>query len=189
MRNALPFVGLWVGSILLAGCDASAGTAQNETVSGESQSQAADSESQAGFTGEVTGAIAGPISGPGVLNYLADEDSPDGRGYSYLADDDGIRDFGITFSLPDEIGVGRFTVTNPDPFGESPEVSARIDQDTGTATVSWQNSVSGELVLEEFPDFLEGGQVKGTYSIMATNGEGEPVTSTGNFDFSYDPRS
>ena len=140
------------------------------------------------FTTEVSGSIKGKISGPGVITYLPPSEASFGSrpGYFFIADDTGVRELGITFSIPSKTTPGTYQLKSAHPIDIGKEFEVRLDKSTENQTVSFRSNTKGSITLEEFPsdpNKVAGSIVKGTFNLSAENSSGERVTATGAFEF------
>ena len=139
-----------------------------------------------GFSGTVSGAFAGEITGSGVVKFLPNLGVDKTGGY-FLADGHGVRPLGVTFVLPPDTVPGRYELLSVGPLDQGSKPSVRVDRDTGKATVSSDRNTKGFLELKAFPagrDQLAGAKVEGSYEFETENKAGEKITVKGSFSFS-----
>jgi hypothetical protein len=134
------------------------------------------------FAGEVSGEFTGKVLGDGVLKRQSDG-GPDGQGFFYLADDEGARDLGVTFVLPNNVAPGHHQVASAAPAEQGKVFSVRIDRDLGSTLHSMEKNAEGYLDIVRFPAAGEKGPVTGTYDVMVEDADGKSVRVTGVFDF------
>ena len=136
------------------------------------------------FRAEITGGANARIEGPGVVTYIpARNDNP---GYFFIADDTGIRPWGLTITIPENKGTGTFDLVSGGPFDAGNIFETRVDQDLGKRTLSFDRNTKGELVLEGFPESHEtvsGVEVKGNFDFTTQNRKGDELKVTGDFAF------
>lgn len=134
------------------------------------------------FAGEVSGEFSGKVAGDGVLKHQTDG-GPDGQGFFYLADDEGARDLGVTFVLPNNVAPGHHAIASADDAEQGKVFSVRIDRDMGTTLHSMEKNAEGYLDIVRFPNDGGKGPVTGSYDITVEDSEGKAVRVTGVFDF------
>jgi len=136
------------------------------------------------FRAEITGSANAKIEGPGVVTYIpARNDNP---GYFFIADDTGIRPWGLTITIPANKGTGTFDLVSGGPFDAGNIFDIRVDQDLGKSTLSFDRNTKGELVLEGFPESHEtvsGVEVKGNFKFTTQDASGGELNVTGDFGF------
>ena len=140
------------------------------------------------FTAEISGSINGHVAGPGVIKYLPPRDVSFGTipGYYFIADDTGVRDHGITFTIPSTATPGIHKLVSAHPMDVGKEFEVRIDVSEGNVTKSYQSNTTGTIILEEFPldeASLAKRQVKGSFEFTTEGKGGERATAKGLFDF------
>jgi hypothetical protein len=140
------------------------------------------------FTAEISGSINGHIAGPGIIKYLPPSDVSFGTipGYYFIADDTGVRNMGITFTIPSTAKPGIYKLVSAHPMDAGKEFEVRIDVSKGNETQSYQSETTGTITLETFP--VEGGslvkgQVKGHFEFTTEGKGGERITAKGVFQF------
>lgn len=142
---------------------------------------APSASADAGFSATVTGAVEGRVSGGGVLHFI-ESGRHDGEGYYFLADGRGLRDYGVTFTLPAGVRTGRHALKSPHPLDAGSVPSVRVDHDDGDNTLSWEQNTTGALNLSTFPQ--DGvGLVEGDFEFQTENANGEIVRVRGSFSF------
>lgn len=173
MKNEVFLTALVVSTVFLAsGCGDSS---ELSAVSGQ-------------FTAEMSGSIDGHVSGPGVINYIPPSNSAVGvrPGYFFIADNTGVRDLGITFTIPSDTKAGAYELVSAHPFDAGKKFEVRIDRSVGNRTESFQLNTAGTITLERFPEDgsnLAEVHVKGNF-VFTTEGKDEQrVTAEGVFDF------
>jgi len=134
------------------------------------------------FAGEISGEFNGKVAGEGVLQRLPDGGYDD-QGYFFLADDDGERDLGVTFVLPNNVAPGHHPIASAAPAEQGKVFSVRIDRDMGTTLHSMEKNAEGFLDIVRFPQDGGQGPVTGTYDVTVEDSEGKSVRVTGVFDF------
>lgn len=142
---------------------------------------AAPTPADAGFSATVTGAVEGRVSGEGVLHFI-ENDGRGCKGYYFLADGRGLRDYGVTFTLPAGTQAGRFALESPHPLDVGTVASVRVDHDAGDRTLSWEQNTTGMLNLSAFPQG-GGGLVEGDFEFQTENANGDRVRVKGSFSF------
>ncbi len=173
MKNGVSLNALIVSTVLLA--SSCGDSSEPPAVSG-------------GFTAELSGSIDGHVSRPGVINYILPSNSAAGTrpGYFFIADDTGVRDLGITFSIPSNTQPGVYELESAHPIDAGTRFEVRVDRSVGNRTESFQSNTTGTITLESFPEdgsSLAEVQVKGSF-VFTTEGKGEErIRAEGAFDF------
>lgn len=143
---------------------------------------------QPGFTGSVTGAVSGEISGPGVATYLPPQDMIDGvrPGYYLIANARGGRELVITFRIPAQTKPGTYQLVAVDPMELGERFEVRIEGTMDAKPISYGAKTEGTLTLDTFPadgDKLAGARIKGSFQFTTQAPEGDNLSATGNFEF------
>lgn len=123
---------------------------------------------QPGFTGSVSGAVSGEISGPGVATYLPPQDTIDGArpGYYLIANDRGATELLITFRIPAETKAGTYQLVTVDPMELGENFEVRIEGTVDGKPVSFGSKTEGTLTLDTFPadgHTLAGAKIEGSF--------------------------
>ena len=134
------------------------------------------------FAGDVSGEFSGKVAGIGLLQHRPDG-GHDGNGYFYLADNEGARELGVTFILPNTVASGHHEISSVGPSEQGKLYSVRIERDLGTTIQALDKNAEGYLDITRFPATGETGQVTGTYDVMVEDDAGKAVRATGVFDF------
>ena len=140
------------------------------------------------FSAEISGSINGHVAGPGVIKYLPSSEVSFGTipAYYFIADDTGVRDLGITFTIPSTAKPGIHKLVSAHPMDAGKEFEVRIDVSEGNVTKSYQSNTTGTITLEEFPvdgSSLARAQVKGSFEFTTEGKDGKRATAEGVFDF------
>jgi hypothetical protein len=141
-----------------------------------------------GFRATISGAVSGSVEGPGVLRFLPAAEVSFGTrpGYYFIADDTGVRDLGITFTIPRGTGPGTYRLESGTPFEAGETLEVRVDHSKGARTVSFSRGTEGSITLATFPaspEEMDGGPVAGRFRFSTTDASGETVIVEGSFDF------
>jgi hypothetical protein len=147
------------------------------------------SSSDAGFTAEITGARTAAISAPGIFYCIPStvRSSPGMVAPSLLvlADNQGIRENGITFSIPIGKPSGTYKLsTNPSPFPDTVEFQVRAE--LGSTIDYFNKNTKGTLTIDSIPEGTQNGAkspLKGSFDFDTSNSKGEQVKIKGHFDF------
>lgn len=145
----------------------------------------------AGFRADISGAVHGRIVGPGVVRYLPPADVVMGRrpGYYFIADDAGLRELGVTFTVPLGATEGSHALVSVSPLEIGTVFAVRADRSTGNQTHSFDMGSSGTIELLDFPDApgdLPGHRIAGNFDFTARDSDGNPISASGTFDFTAD---
>lgn len=139
------------------------------------------------FVAEVSGAR---VSGPGLIQFIPPSSSGLGSqtGYFAIADDSGIRDFGITFTIPVGTKPGTYPLVtaNPADVGKAFEVRVDVDKPAENRTESFQFKTEGTIAIEAFPidaDSMVGSRVAGTFEFFTQDDSNRMISAKGTFDF------
>jgi hypothetical protein len=140
------------------------------------------------FTAEISGSITGQVSGSGVVTFLPPTDTGAGPrpGYFFIADATGVRDFGITFTIPIGTKPGKYQLVSAHPMDAGKEFEVRVDRSIGNRTESFQKNTAGTITLEHFPEDgsnITGTYVRGDFEFTTERKGGERVKAKGTFDF------
>lgn len=178
LRQCLP-IGAGFILLLFAGCYDEPPT---ESVSEEVKAE------QPGFSGKVSGAVEGEISGPGVATYLPPQDTVDGvrAGYYLIANDRGSKELVITFRVPDGTKPGTYDLLAADPMDLGEKFELRVETMVDGTLTSYGFDTKGTLTLEVFPSEgskLAGSKVQGTFQFETKDAEGEKLSGQGAFEF------
>ena len=140
------------------------------------------------FVADVSGSVSGQISGPGLIRFLPPGNSSVGPrpGYFFLADDSGVRDLGITFTIPANTQPGTYELESAPPLETGEHFEVRVDRSVGNRTESFHSKTSGTITLEAFPqdgENIAGVQVKGQFEFSTQDKHGHEITLQGSLDF------
>jgi len=140
------------------------------------------------FVSEVSGAITGQISGPGLIRFIPPGDVNFGHrpGYFFVADDSGVRDLGITFTIPANTQPGTYQLVSAHPMDIGKEFEVRVDWSVGNKTKSFQLNTEGRITIEIFPEDnnnVAGSRVRGKFDFSTQDRSGQEVVCKGTFDF------
>lgn len=138
-----------------------------------------------GFQASVRGAVDGSIAGPGVLRFLPPSRTVIGTrsGYYFLADDTGVRDLGITFTIPAGTGPGTYALVSGSPLEVGRNFEVRVDHSTADGVVSFSRETEGSLTLVELPGIADSKRVTGNFRFTTQNPTGTEVEVDGTFEF------
>lgn len=147
-----------------------------------------DPVEQPGFTGSVSGAVRGDISGPGVATYLPPQDTIDGvrTGYYLMANDRGTREILTSFRIPAGTKPGTYELVEADPMELGETFEVRVETLVGGTLGSFGFNTEGTLTLEAFPPDgtkLSGAKIKGSFQFATQDADGEKLSGTGTFQF------
>lgn len=140
------------------------------------------------FVAEVSGAVSGRVSGPGIIRFLpASETNFATRpAYFFVADDAGVRELGITFTIPANTRPGSYQLVSAHPLDSGNEFEVRVDRSAGDRTESFELNTKGTITIESFPnhgDDVAGSRVVGRFDFSTQDRNGREVTGKGSFDF------
>lgn len=143
---------------------------------------------QPGFTGSVSGAVVGEISGPGVATYLPPQDTIDGvrSGYFLIANVRGASALVITFRLPAKAQSGTYPLVAADPMALGENFEVRVESIADGRPVAYGLNTDGTLRLETFPSdgaTLSGAKIKGSFQFVTQDSKGESLAANGTFEF------
>jgi hypothetical protein len=160
------------GGVFISACDDS-----------QHSSAAADN-----FVAEVSGAVTGRVSGPGLIRFLPPSEVNFGTrpGYFFVADDSGVRELGITFTIPANTQPGTYQVVSAHPMDAGKEFEVRVDRSVGTRTESFQANTQGTITIEAFPNDgnnVAGHRVTGRFDFSTQDRNGREIIAKGSFDF------
>ena len=143
--------------------------------------------STSNFVAELSGAVTGQVSGPGLIRFLPPIDANFGYrpGYFFVADDSGVRDLGITFMIQAKTQPGTYQLVSAHPMDSGKEFEVRIDWSVGNRTNSFQLNTEGTITIEAFPDDdnVAGHRVMGRFDFSTHDRSGKEVACKGQFDF------
>lgn len=138
---------------------------------------------EAGFTASVSGAIEVQVSGPGLFFEVPAYESAAVKRPQYfvIANVGGVRENGITFSIPSgQQGTCQLVDGTPFEIGRHCEVRVEL----GSATDYFNKQTSGTLNLISLPAKAgDGLPVQGEFEFEVSNSEGELVKVKGQFSF------
>jgi len=140
------------------------------------------------FLAEVSGAVVGQVSGPGIIRFLPASEVNFGTrpAYFFVADDAGVRKLGITFAIPANTRPGTYRLVSVHPMDVGREFEVRVDWSVGDRTESFELNTKGTITIEAFPsdpDSLSKGRVMGSFDFSTQNRNGQKVMGQGSFDF------
>lgn len=147
---------------------------------------------QPGFAATVSGAVKGNLSGPGIVTYIAPQDTVSGIRPGYYLISNVIhdvleaRDWVVTFRIPDGTHSGTYQLVSGNPMNVGEEFEARLEGMVDRQTVSFRSNTDGTLTLDSFPSNaseLSGAMIKGKFQFSAENSHGEVAAVNGEFDF------
>lgn len=141
-----------------------------------------------GFEAEVSGAVEGRISGPGIIRFLPPHEANFGTrpGYLFVADDTGVRDLGVVFSIPAGTESGTYRLVSAHPMDAGTEFEVRVDHSVGNRTDSFEANTEGTLRLESIPknaESIDGHPIRGSFEFTTEDTGGREVAVSGSFDF------
>ncbi len=149
---------------------------------------AGGSYQQEGFVASVSGDREAALSGPGTFFCVAAYESRVVKlpRYSVVADARGVRENGITFTIPigSALNAGTYALENVNPFETGTKFEVRAE--LGSTVDYFNRQVEGTLTLVSLPEGTLGGSmdpVRGSFEFSASNSSGERATVTGSFDF------
>ena len=154
-----------------------------------SSTQKTPTAQHTGFVAEVTGARTATISTPGIFYCIPStvRSSPGMVAPSLLvlADSQGVRENGITFSIPIGKPSGTYKLaTNPSPFPDAVEFQVRAE--LGSTVDYFNKETNGTLTIDSIPEGTQSGvksPLKGSFDFDTSNSKGERVNIKGYFDF------
>jgi hypothetical protein len=143
---------------------------------------------QPGFTGSISGAMSGEISGPGVATYLPPQDTIDGvrPGYYLIANARGATELLIIFRIPAETKPGTYQLVAVDPVELGENFEVRIESTIDGKPISYGANTAGTLKLDAFPpngNKLDGAKIKGFFQFSTQDPEGDSLSVSGTFEF------
>ncbi|MEX2490132.1 MAG: hypothetical protein WD425_00070 [Nitrospirales bacterium] len=143
---------------------------------------------QPGFTGNVSGAVSGEISGPGVATYLPPQDTIDGvrPGYYLIANARGTTELLITFRIPAGTKAGTYQLVTVDPMELGEKFEVRIEGTVDGKPVAFGSNTEGTLTLDIFPEDgekLAGAKIEGSFQFATQAPEGDSLSLSGTFEF------
>lgn len=142
----------------------------------------------ANFVADVSGAVSGQVAGPGLIRSIPAYDANFGPrpGYLFIADDSGVREIGITFTIPANTEPGTYDLVSAHPLDVGREFEVRVDRSGKDRTDSFQLNTEGTITIESFPgdgNRIAGNRVTGSFKFSTQDGSGNQVTAKGSFDF------
>lgn len=140
------------------------------------------------FVARISGAVTGQVSGPGLIRFLPPSDVSFGvlRGYYFIADDSGVRELGITFTIPDKSLLGTHQLVSAHPMDSGKEFEVRVDRSVGNRTESFQQNTEGTITIQAFPNDsnnIAGSHIMGSFEFTTQTRNGPVITGKGAFDF------
>lgn len=139
-----------------------------------------------GFFADVEGDKKVRVTGPGIVNFFPPAKPPfrERPGYFFVADNSGIRENGITFTIPMDTQSGTYEIISAHPLdvGKYFEVRAEI----GSTVDYFSKNTKGTITVESLPDGPEipsGYRIKGVFDFTTENSKGESIKVKGSFDF------
>ena len=172
---------LVIWAVLVAGCG-------DEQGSGIGTQEARQLAGEANFSAEVSGAVEGGVAGPGIVQFVppavAGPRSEDG--YFFIADHTGVRDLGITFTIPSGARPDTHALITAAPLEVGEHFEVRVDHSVGNRTDSFELNTRGSLILDAFPvngSNLAGNRVAGSFEFVTEDSQGRQVSASGRFDF------
>jgi hypothetical protein len=140
------------------------------------------------FVAEISGAVTGRVSGPGLIRFLPPSDANFGPrpGYFFVADDSGVRELGITFTIPANTQPGTYQLVSAHPMDAGKEFEVRVDWSVGNRTESFQANTEGTITIEAFPNDgnnVAGRRVTGSFDFSTQDRNAREITAKGSFDF------
>jgi len=149
---------------------------------------------QPGFTGTVSGAVNGDVSGFGIVTYLPPKErdiiTGNRPGYYMLVNNlpantiEG-REFIIIFRIPDGTRPGNYHLMTPDPLKVGKEFDVQVETVEEGKSTAYHTNTEGTITLDDFtPDRIspEASAIKGTFQFVTENRDGEQVAVNGSFD-------
>lgn len=140
------------------------------------------------FVADVSGAVTGQVSGPGLIRFIPSYDANFGTrpGYFFVADDSGVREIGITFTIPASVQPGTYHLVSAHPIDAGREFEVRIDRSVEDRTDSFQLNTKGTITIESFPadgKNIAGSRVTGSFEFATQDRSGNQARAKGSFDF------
>ena len=156
---------------------------------GGSDQQEGGSDQQEGFVASVSGDREITLSGPGAFFCVAAYESPRGKRwdsppYLVVASARGLRENGITLTIPMGSSAGTYPLENVSPFEAGTKFEVRAE--LGSTVDYFDQQVEGTITLVSLPEGKVGGSmdpVRGSFEFSVSNSSGERATVTGSFDF------
>jgi len=140
------------------------------------------------FVAEISGTVSGRVSGPGIIRFL-----PASAGnfsahptYFFIADDSGVRELGITFTIPANTRPGKYQLVSGHPMDVGKHFEVRVDRSVGDRTESFGFNTKGTLTIEAIPVdgvHVAGERVTGRFDFSTQDRSGKEVKGQGTFDF------
>ena len=142
----------------------------------------------AGFTADISGAIEGTVSGPGLVQFIPGNQSGPGShpDYFFIADDSGVREFGITFTIPEGAMSGTFPLVTAHPLDTGEEFELRVDHSVGNQTTSFLYNTSGTITIDDFPEngqTISDHRIAGSFEFTTEDDNKRQISVTGSFEF------
>jgi len=167
-----PFILLLTISILTLAC-----SSKTKTNSGS-----------AGLIADISGAIEGSVSGLGIVQFIPGNQSGPGAhpDYFFIADDSGVREFGITFTIPVGTTSGTYPLVTAHPLDAGEEFELRVDHSVGNQTTSFLYNTSGTITIDEFPEngqSISGHRIAGSFEFTTEDNSKRQISVTGSFEF------
>ena len=164
-------------------------TVPTKTQTQQSTEQKTLASQNTGFVAEITGARIATISAPGIFYCISStiRSSPGmvAPDLLVLADNQGARQNGITFSIPIGKPFGNYKLaTNPSPFPDVIEFQVRAE--LGSAVDYFNKNTDGTLTIDSIPGGKRDGNkvpLKGSFDFTTSNSKGEHVKIKGSFNF------
>lgn len=140
------------------------------------------------FEAEVSGAVTGRVLGPGLARFLPPSEANFGSipGYFFVADGAGVRELGITFTIPANTEPGVYRLESAPPMEVGTAFEVRVDRSVGNRTESFEANTEGTIRLDAFPEdgsSLEGHPIRGSFDFSTQDRTGREVTVRGSFEF------
>ena len=143
------------------------------------------------FSAEITGVFEGNVKGPGIIQYVppAKTSSGDIPGHYLIADDTGLRDFGVigvTITLPITAQPGKQDLVSAQPFDVGKYYEVCVDRAFVHRVISYSQNTKGSLTLISFPnapEVIAGSEISGSFEVSTENSEGKRVKVLGRFLF------
>jgi hypothetical protein len=174
------FAGLifFVGPVVMVGCQES----PSDSVPRDSAPE------QPGFAGQVSGALSGDLSGPGVATYIPSQETVSGSraGYYLIANTRSVKDVLVTFRIPADTEPGTYRLHPRDPMELGENFEVQVDSRIDGVPVSYGFKTDGTLTLETFPadgSQLSGAKIKGSFDFVTEDDEGGSLSAEGTFEF------
>jgi len=138
---------------------------------------------QDGFTAKITGNDEATVKSDGVIKCMPAYNSSyvDNPSYYFLADGQGIRDYGITFTIPMNTQAGKYDLIDPKPFETGKNFGVRVDiERRGNKVDSFNRKTEGYIKLDStlfnFPS------TSGSFAFSISDKRSKRITVEGNFN-------